>query len=82
MALNTLTPKQNDHHFVDNIFKFTLMNEKIWVSIEMSLKIFTDGPINNMVIWRDVEIFFSEILFKYSAFETKKIVHFIHTTMC
>ena len=45
---NTLKPKQNGHHFPDNIFKCIFLNWNIWISIEISLKFVLKGPINNI----------------------------------
>ena len=33
IAVNTLRPRQNDHHFSDDIFKFIFLNENIWIWI-------------------------------------------------
>ena len=46
--INTLRPKQNGHHFTDNIFKCILWNEYVWVSNKISLKFVPKGPINNI----------------------------------
>ena len=45
-------------HFPDDIFKGIFLNENIWISINISLKFFLKGPINNipalvqMMAWR------------------------------
>ena len=41
-------PKQNDHHFPDDIFTCIFLNENVWISIEISLKFVPRGPINNV----------------------------------
>ena len=46
--LNTLRPRQNDRYFPDDIFKYILLNENVWISIKISLKFVADGPINNI----------------------------------
>ena len=46
--VNTLRPRQNGHHFADDIFKCIFLNESIWISIEISLKFVPKGPINNI----------------------------------
>ena len=38
--INSLRPKQNFCHFPDNIFKCNSLNEKVWISIVISLKFF------------------------------------------
>ena len=38
-TLITLRPIQNGRHFADKIFKYTFMNENIWISINISLKV-------------------------------------------
>ena len=43
----TLRPRQNGHHFADDIFKCILLNEKCGVFIKSSLKFVHKGPINN-----------------------------------
>ena len=45
---NTLRPRQNGRHFPDDIFKCTFLNEKVWISLKISLKIVPKGPINNI----------------------------------
>ena len=45
---NTLRPIQNGRHFPDDIFKFIILNENVWISIEVSLKFVPKGPINNI----------------------------------
>ena len=46
--LNTLRPRQNGRHFPDDIFKWILLNENVWISINNSLKFVPRGPINNI----------------------------------
>ena len=48
MIVNTLTPSQNDRHFSEDIFKCILLNENVWISIKISLKVVPKGPINNI----------------------------------
>ena len=48
--LNTLRQRQNSCHFADNIFKSILLNENIWISIDISLNFVPKGQINNMPI--------------------------------
>ena len=45
---NTLRPRQNGRHFPDDIFKCIFLNENVWISIKISLKIVPKGPINNI----------------------------------
>ena len=44
---NTLRPRQNGRHFAEDIFKHIFLNENIWISIEISLKIIPNGSIYN-----------------------------------
>ena len=46
--VNTLSPRQNGRHFPDDIFRCIFLNENVWISIEVSLKFFPKGPINNL----------------------------------
>ena len=46
--LNTLRPTQNGRHFPDGIFKCIFLNENVWISIKISLKFASKGPINNI----------------------------------
>ena len=46
--INTLRPRQNGHHFPDDIFKCIFLNENTWISIKISLKFVPRGPINNI----------------------------------
>ena len=47
-AFNTLRPRQNGHHFPDNIFKYIFLNENVQISIKISLKFVSMGSINNI----------------------------------
>ena len=44
---NTLRPRQNGHHFPNEIFKCIFLNENIWISIRISLKFVPWVPIDN-----------------------------------
>ena len=35
---NTLRPRQNGHHFADDIFKCIFLNENVWITIKVLLK--------------------------------------------
>ena len=45
---NTLRPRQNGQHCADDIFKCILLNENVWISIDVSLKFDGKGPMNNI----------------------------------
>ena len=47
-SINTLRPRQNGHHFPDDIFKCIFLNENVWISNKISLKFVPKGPINNI----------------------------------
>ena len=47
-TLNTLRPRRNGRHFVDDIFKWIFLNEIVWILIKISLKFVPQGPINNI----------------------------------
>ena len=44
----TLRPRQNGRHFPDDIYKSIFLNENVWFSIKISLKLVSNDPINNM----------------------------------
>ena len=46
--VNTLRPRQNGHHFADDIFKRIFSNENVEISIKISLKFVPKGRINNI----------------------------------
>ena len=46
--LHTLKPRQNGRHFPDDILKWTLWNENVWISIKISLKFVPKFRINNI----------------------------------
>ena len=48
ILINTLRPKQNSRHFLDDIFKCIFLNENVWMSFELSLKFDPKGQINNI----------------------------------
>ena len=47
-TLNTLRPRRNEQHFVDDIFKCIFCNKIDWISIKISLKFVPKGPNNNI----------------------------------
>ena len=46
-AINTLRPRQNGCRFADDTFKCIFLNENVRISIKISLKFVSKGPINN-----------------------------------
>ena len=46
--LNTLRPRQNGHHFADDIFKYIFLNENVWIPITISLKFVAKGLVDNI----------------------------------
>ena len=42
ITFNTLRPRQNSHHFPEDIFKCICLNENIWILIKISLFIWTN----------------------------------------
>ena len=47
-CVKTLRPRQDGRHFPDYIFNCIILNENVWISIEISLKFVPKGPINNI----------------------------------
>ena len=47
-GFNTMRPRQNGHHFADNIFKCIFMNENVWIVFKISLNFVPKGRINNI----------------------------------
>ena len=47
VPINTLRPKQNGHHFADNILKCIFLNETLGILIKISLKFVPEDPIDN-----------------------------------
>ena len=45
--INTLRPRRNRCYFADDIFKCIFVNKNVWISIKISLKFISKGPINN-----------------------------------
>ena len=48
ILFNTLRPRQNGRHFPDDIFRCIFLTENVWISLKISLKFISKGPINNM----------------------------------
>ena len=46
--VNTLGPRQNGQHLPDEIFNCIFLNEKVWISIKISLRFVPKGPIDNI----------------------------------
>ena len=47
-VINTLRPRQNCHHFADDIFKCIFLNENVLISLKISLKFVPMVQINNI----------------------------------
>ena len=47
-TINTLRPRQNGHHFPENIFNCLFLEENVWILIKISLKFVPKGPISKM----------------------------------
>ena len=46
---DSLRPRQNGRHFADDILKRIFFNENVWISIKISLKFVSKGPINKIL---------------------------------
>ena len=46
--VNILRPRQNGRHLPDDILKWILLDENVWILIDISLKFGPRGPINNI----------------------------------
>ena len=55
---NTSRRRQNDRHFLDDIFKRIFFNENVCILLKISLKFVPKGPVNNIpalvqkMVWR------------------------------
>ena len=47
-----MRPEQNHRHAADDIFKCFIFNEEDWISIQISLKFVSEGPIDNKSVLR------------------------------
>ena len=47
VLINTLRPIQNSRHFADNTYKRIFLNETARISIKISLKFVSKGPVND-----------------------------------
>ena len=47
-TFNTLRPRQNGHHFADDMFKCIFLNENVCIPIGISLKFVPKVPMNNI----------------------------------
>ena len=51
--VNPLRPKQDGRHFPDDIFKYILLNEYVWISLKISLKFVNNIPgLVHILAWR------------------------------
>ena len=48
LLVNILRPRQNVRQFSDDIFKCIFLNENVSISIKISLKFVSNGPISNI----------------------------------
>ena len=46
--INTMRPRQNGHHFTNDIFKCIFLNESVWISIKISLMFVPKVRINKI----------------------------------
>ena len=51
MPVNTLRPRQNGRNFADDIFKYVSLNENLWISIPIPLKLVPEGLITISQHW-------------------------------
>ena len=49
VRFTTLRPRQNGCHFPDDIFKWIILNENVWILLKISLKFVPKVQINNIV---------------------------------
>ena len=47
-SIYTLRLRQDGHHITDDIFKYIFLGENVWISINISMKFFSMGQINNI----------------------------------
>ena len=47
LHVNSLRPRQNGRRFADDTFKRIFLNENVRISIKISMKFVTKGPMNN-----------------------------------
>ena len=47
-VLNTLRPRQDGRYFADDVLKCIFLNENVWISLKIPLKVVPRGPINNI----------------------------------
>ena len=40
-VFSTLRPRQNGRQFADNLFQYIFLDENVWISIKISLKLFS-----------------------------------------
>ena len=54
VCFNTLRPRHNFRHFADGIFKCILLNEHVWISLKISLKVVPNNIIAvvKIMAWR------------------------------
>ena len=48
VTIDTLRLRQNGHHFADDIYKCTFLNENVWISLTISLKFVPKFLITNI----------------------------------
>ena len=48
LFVNSFRPRRNRRHLADDIFKYISLNENVLISIEISLKFISKGPINTI----------------------------------
>ena len=45
-----MSPGQNGRYFADDVFKYIFVNEKLCLSVKISLKFVSKGPIDNIQV--------------------------------
>ena len=48
ITFNSLRPRQNGHHFPDDVFKWIFSIENVWILIKISPKFVSKGLITNI----------------------------------
>ena len=93
---NTLRPRQNVHHFPDDIFKCIFVNDNVWISIKISLKFVPMVRINTIpalvqiMAWRrpgdkplsepNVESFLTHICVTRPQWDNINVVQSVYAT--
>ena len=75
LCINTVRLRQDGHHFPYDIFKCIILNENVWISTKISLKLIPRGPNNNILSLVQIMAWRQAIIWTRNPSKYGELVH-------